>query len=124
MAGIAHGFEWLQCRWSIGGRLGIDVSITSVYFAQVKRRSTKARRTASSPVHDRIAELRKGRGLTQEALADELGVKKAAVSHWETGQGRPEATKLPDLASLLGTTVDDLIAGDAEYEALREAFAS
>jgi DNA-binding XRE family transcriptional regulator len=114
----------LQWHRYIGERLGIDVSISTVYFALVKRRSAKARRTASSPVHDRIAELRKGRGLTQEALADELGVKKAAVSHWETGQGRPEAIKLPDLASLLGTTVDDLIEGDSEYEALREAFAS
>lgn len=86
-----------------------------------KRGSARAR--FGSPVHGRIASLRRDRGLTQDQLADEVEVTHTAVSHWENGQ-RPDPKILPKLAKALGTTVEDLTEGDAEYTALREALAS
>lgn len=88
-----------------------------------RRRSPK-RRKLTGPIHGRIAELRKARELTQQDLAAKIGVDETAISHWENGVARPEPLKLPGLASTLGVTVDELIEGDADYEALREAFAS
>lgn len=59
-----------------------------------------------------IAERRKTIGLTQQALADRLGLTNKAVSKWETGDGLPDITILPALAENLGVTVDELLAGE------------
>ncbi len=55
--------------------------------------------------------LRKRKGLTQQELADELGVTNKAVSKWETGEAFPETGLLLPLADLLGVTADDLLRG-------------
>jgi len=59
-----------------------------------------------------IATRRKTRGLTQQQLADELGLTNKAISKWETGQGMPDITALPILAELLGVKVDELLKGE------------
>lgn len=56
----------------------------------------------------RIAERRTMLGLTQDYLAQELGVRVAAISDWERGVFSPSQSKLPRLASVLKTTVADL----------------
>ncbi|MBD5118282.1 MAG: helix-turn-helix transcriptional regulator [Clostridiales bacterium] len=56
---------------------------------------------------DRIAELRKERGLTQEQLGQLVGVSAQAVSKWEKG-GAPDVELLPTLADRLGVTIDSL----------------
>lgn len=56
-----------------------------------------------------ISNVRRGKGLTQEALADAVGVSSAAVSKWETGASYPDITLLPPLARALGLTVDALL---------------
>lgn len=56
-----------------------------------------------------IAALRKSRGLTQEQLADMLGVSAPAVSKWETDSSYPDITLLCPLARALGVHVDDLL---------------
>lgn len=43
---------------------------------------------------ERLTSLRKGRGLSQEALAEQLGVSRQAVSKWEKGEAMPELSKL------------------------------
>lgn len=53
--------------------------------------------------------LRKECGITQEALAEHLGVSKAAVSKWETGAGYPDLSMLPRIAAYFNCTVDELI---------------
>ncbi len=63
-----------------------------------------------------IAERRKAIGLTQQMLADRLGLTNKAVSKWETGDGLPDITVLPALAENLGVTVDELLAGERRPE--------
>nr|WP_297284110.1 helix-turn-helix transcriptional regulator [uncultured Agathobaculum sp.] len=55
-----------------------------------------------------ILAARHTKGLTQEALADLVGVSAAAVSKWETGASYPDITLLPPIARALGMTVDAL----------------
>ena len=62
----------------------------------------------------RIAGLRKDKGLKQEALADMLGVSGQAVSKWENDQTCPDISLLPQLAKILGVTVDELLSGKQE----------
>lgn len=58
-----------------------------------------------------IAARRRTKKMTQQQLADLVGVTNRAVSKWETGQGLPDVAVLPDLARALGCTVDELLAG-------------
>lgn len=60
------------------------------------------------PVGKVISDLRKKNGLTQEQLADAVGVSVPAVSKWETGNSYPDITLLVPIARYLGVTVDDL----------------
>ena len=56
----------------------------------------------------KIAELRKSKEMTQEALAKLLGVTNQAVSKWESDSCYPDITLLPELAKVLGTSLDGL----------------
>ena len=60
----------------------------------------------------RIAQLRKERNLTQDALSQKLGVSPQAVSKWETGIGCPDIALLPVIADALGVTINDLFCDD------------
>lgn len=51
---------------------------------------------------------RKKAKLTQQELAQRMGVSQANVSQWETGAAFPTADKLPELAKVLGCTIDEL----------------
>ena len=66
-----------------------------------------------------LKNLRKARNLTQEELAEHLGISFQAISKWERGEGYPDITMLPALARYFGVTVDELI-GMNEIEAARE----
>lgn len=59
-----------------------------------------------------IIALRRKNNLTQEQLADIVGVSAPAVSKWETGNSYPDITLLPALASALNTTIDNLLSFD------------
>jgi len=61
--------------------------------------------------------LRKERGITQEALAANIGVSFQAVSKWERGDGYPDITVLPPLARCFGVTLDVLMGLDAAQDA-------
>ena len=52
---------------------------------------------------------RRERGLTQEELAAQMGVSKASVSKWETGQSYPDITLLPRLAAFFAISIDELV---------------
>ena len=57
----------------------------------------------------RIAALRKEKGLTQEQLAEKVGVSAQAVSKWENDISCPDITLLPLLADLFDVSVDELL---------------
>lgn len=56
----------------------------------------------------KIRQLRCKAGLTQEQLAEKLGIGAQAVSKWETAAAMPDITTLPRLAEIFGVTIDDL----------------
>ena len=60
-------------------------------------------------LYEKIAVYRKKCGLSQETLAEKIGVSRQAVSKWETGDALPEITKLKSLAECFGVTVDFLL---------------
>ena len=64
-----------------------------------------------------IKRLRKARGVTQEALADWIGVSFQAVSKWERGDGYPDITMLLPLARFFGVTLDELMGTNALRDA-------
>lgn len=63
---------------------------------------------------EKIYTLRKKAGLSQEALAERLGVSRQAVSKWETGESVPELSKLVLLAKTFGVTTDWLLSEEDE----------
>ncbi len=56
-----------------------------------------------------IAELRKEKGLTQRELSEILGVSDKTISHWERDESSPDISILPELSSIFGITVDELL---------------
>ena len=64
----------------------------------------------------RIAALRRQKDMTQETLAEALGVSPQAVSKWENDVSCPDIMLLPQLATMLGVTVDALLSGEPEPE--------
>ena len=62
-------------------------------------------------IGSRIAAKRKARGMTQEELANTLGVSSQAVSKWENDVSCPDISLLPQLAKALGCTTDALLTG-------------
>ena len=67
----------------------------------------------------RIAHLRKEKGLTQEELAQHMGISPQAVSKWENDQTCPDISALPKLARLFDVTVDELLSGKQELAPVR-----
>lgn len=58
---------------------------------------------------ENVIRLRKSKGITQEQLAEFLGVTKASVSKWETGQSLPDITLLPVISSYFDVTIDEIL---------------
>lgn len=56
-----------------------------------------------------IVAKRREKGITQEDLASYIGVSKASVSKWETGQSYPDITFLPQLGAFFNISIDDLM---------------
>ena len=63
---------------------------------------------------EKLINLRKIKGITQEEFAKAVGVSRQAVYKWESGQSYPEVTKLIEIKLLFGISIDDLL--DESYE--------
>ena len=74
-------------------------------------------------VGKQIAVLRKGSGLTQEELAEKLGITAQAVSKWENGHTLPETVLLPSLARLFNCSIDSILMPFAAQDAAFQDFA-
>lgn len=57
---------------------------------------------------NQIKKLREEKNMTQFGLAEALNVSQSAIALWETGKSRPSTYKLPELAKILGCSIDDL----------------
>ena len=62
--------------------------------------------------HEKLRELRKNRGLTQEELAEALYVSRTAISKWESGRGYPSIDSLKEISNYFSVTIDDLLSGE------------
>ena len=62
--------------------------------------------------HEKLQELRKSRGLTQEELAEALYVSRTAISKWESGRGYPSIESLKAIAGYFSVTIDELLSGE------------
>ena len=59
--------------------------------------------------NEKLQELRKSRGLTQEELAETLFVSRTAISKWESGRGYPSIDSLKEISRYFSVTIDELI---------------
>ena len=62
--------------------------------------------------HEKLQELRKNRGLTQEELAEALYVSRTAISKWESGRGYPSIDSLKEISKYFSVSIDDLLSGE------------
>lgn len=62
-------------------------------------------------IGNRIAKFRKAKSMTQEDLANHLGVSSQAVSKWENDASCPDISLVPQLSRVLGVTTDELLTG-------------
>ena len=62
-------------------------------------------------VADRIQNLRKGKGISQEQLAEAIGVSRQAVSKWESEQSTPDLEKIVLMSDFFDVTTDYLLKG-------------
>ncbi|MCP1639929.1 transcriptional regulator with XRE-family HTH domain [Streptococcus gallinaceus] len=59
-------------------------------------------------IGEKIKVLRREAGLSQQQLADKLGLSNQAISKWETNTAQPEIGLLPELAMVFGVSIDEL----------------
>ncbi|MBR5317195.1 MAG: helix-turn-helix transcriptional regulator [Lachnospiraceae bacterium] len=62
--------------------------------------------------HEKLQELRKTRGITQEELAEALYVSRTAISKWESGRGYPSIDLLKEVSNYFSVTIDDLLSNE------------
>lgn len=67
-----------------------------------------------------LKELRKGKGLTQEQLAEKLNVSNRSVSRWETGSTLPDISILIELAEFYDVDIKEIIDGERKSEEMNE----
>ena len=65
---------------------------------------------------DKLCQLRKKEGLSQEELGEKLNVTRQTVSKWELGQSKPDTDKLVELCNLLGVNMNDLVDDTVEIK--------
>lgn len=69
---------------------------------------------------DKIAKLRKRKGMTQEELANELEVSRQSVFKWESGENTPDLEKIKKLAKLFNVSFDVLLDEEKDIEEIKE----
>ncbi len=75
---------------------------------------------ATTQLADRLLDLRRKAGYSQEQLADLLGVSRQAISKWEGAQGRPEVDNVVKLAQIYRVSTDFILTGSASVPSVCE----
>lgn len=92
-------------------------------FERKEKEVRETEKTAEESVKslgERIAELRKQKGYTQEEFSSLLDITPQAVSKWENDVSCPDITLLPKIAAIFGITVDELLTGKNQSEVRQE----
>lgn len=71
-------------------------------------------------IEDKLLKLRKGKGLSQEEVADILNVSRQTISKWETGQSTPDFDKIIPICELYEISCDELLTGKKKEELAKE----
>ena len=67
-----------------------------------------------------LKNLRRERGITQEQLAEELGVSGRTISRWETGSNMPDISLLVEIAGFFDVSIPEIIKGERKSENMQE----
>ena len=70
--------------------------------------------------NEKLQNLRKQKGLTQEELGEKLYVSRTAISKWESGRGYPNIDSLKAIAKLFSVSIDDLLSGEELLQLAQE----
>lgn len=68
-----------------------------------------------------LSQARRNKGLSQEAVAEKLGVSRQTISKWETDETLPDIQQSKRLAALYGLSLDELIVFDVDVQEIQEA---
>lgn len=69
---------------------------------------------------EKLKEIRKNEGLSQEQLAEKIGVSRQAITKWETGKGLPDIENMVIIAEIFKTTLDELLRDSAVRQEAKE----
>lgn len=86
--------------------VGCYFSVLGIYFAH-----TTERKILRMKFNEKLIEIRKKQGLSQEELGMELQVSRQTISKWETGQSYPDFQRLVMLSDYFNMTLDELVKG-------------
>lgn len=67
-----------------------------------------------------LKELRKEKGITQEQMAEELGVSGRTISRWETGSNMPDISLLVEIAEFFDVSIPEIIKGERKSEDMKD----
>ncbi len=67
-----------------------------------------------------LKELRREKGITQERLAEELGVSGRTISRWETGSNMPDISLLVEIAGFFDVSIPEIIKGERKSDEMKE----
>ena len=70
--------------------------------------------------NEKLQELRKAKGLTQEELAKQLYVSRTAISKWESGKGYPSIDSLKEISKYFSVTIDELLSSEELITAAKD----
>ena len=76
------------------------------------RKNINSKKEYTMEFNEKLLELRKQKGLTQEELANALYVSRTAISKWESGRGYPSIDSLKTISDFFGITLDELLSAD------------
>jgi len=88
----------------------------TIDYGAFKEQSTRIQLSDDKTFIERLKELRKQSGLTQQQLADIVGTTQQNIAFWETGRQRPKQPSLIKLANYFNVSIDYLLVGKAQAE--------
>lgn len=95
--------------------VGCYFSVLGIYFAH-----TTERKILRMKFNEKLIEIRKKQGLSQEELGMELQVSRQTISKWETGNNMPDISILVDIADYYDISIPEIISGERKSEMMNE----